>query len=1181
MKLVLILMIKNEEKILKRCLDALVGIVDAFCICDTGSTDKTKEIALEFLKTHQGCFSEEPFKDFGYNRTVSFVNAKKYLIDSNWSLTDTYGLLLDADMIFVPGKLKQQHLTSEGYRIIQKNGNLEYYNARIIRMDFDWKCVGVTHEYWSGPSNASLEKDICFIDDKNDGGCKHDKFQRDARLLEQGLLDEPKNERYMFYLAQTYKCLGRHNESIDMYTKRIQAGGWAEEVWYSYYMIGDCYKSLNNISEFEKWMQLAYAYRPTRAESIYKLAEFFRTNSMHYKSYHYIKLGQTIPFPKNDVLFIESNIYEGLFDYEASIIEYYIHPEKGCRTSMNAMLKTYQHQPNIISNLKFYVKPLKATIEKLSLPSPFGENFNPSAISVCDYPMANVRYVNYLPPTTGNYITRDGSAIQTRNAYINLETKECLPMEEPIVKFQSHVKGLEDLRLYKKNNTLMFTATSFKEFIQDRVSIVHGEYDIQSNSYKNYQGIESPINSGCEKNWVHIPETDEFIYSWNPLRIGKICENKFHVSKEIQTSPFFNLLRGSAPPIEVNGTWWVLTHFVEYCQPRKYYHCFVELEKKTYKVLKVSIPFVFQKTGIEYCISVRLLANNILEYYTSFTDTNPSRVTSSLDSLEWIEISKPTPQFSKNIKESATTFVTALIDLEETRPEKKDILSYLNNFSALANTELPFHVFISSSFEKQFSEHYGSYKNIAYEILNLQDLEVYKELIDVQFSRPSVIVESSKQTTNYNKMNNSKIEFVKRAIDRNIYKTDQFAWIDFGIDYVIKNKETYKNLINTTLSSKGIVIPTIWNRSKERANDFNHINWRFAGGFFIGDKDSLIDFYTLYRKEFKNLISSKKVLPCEASVWAYFEEFFNWNIQEYTSDHNDTMLQIPKSMTANSTIVSMFFNLKKLPDSSDALRPIEFYLEHGKKTLELPYPMVLFCDEETRPLLEKIRGKMQTTYIEKNITEYDYFKELYPKVVKNRKIIPSPDSRNTSSYFLTSLFKFKALQLAKQGNYYPDTTHYFWIDLGGSHVMRGFPNAVYKVLDNPRPKISCGYIHYRPDSQLYPIKEFMKNGGKCCIGSGCFSVESIYIERYTKDIFEILNEQINLGVGHAEEQCMVYSYSRHPEWFNLYFADYYSLVTNYHRSIEDIQCIQTNFISNAKNAGKIDLVQLALNSLKC
>jgi hypothetical protein len=287
-----------------------------------------------------------------------------------------------------------------------------------------------------------------------------------------------------------------------------------------------------------------------------------------------------------------------------------------------------------------------------------------------------------------------------------------------------------------------------------------------------------------------------------------------------------------------------------------------------------------------------------------------------------------------------------------------------------------------------------------------------------------------------------------------------------------------------------------------------------------------------------------------------------------------------KKEDSKSTIVSMFFNLKKLYDSTDSVRPIEFYLEHGKKTLELPYPMVLFCDEETRPLLEKIRGDLPTTYIEKNITEYDYFKELYPKVVENRKVIPSPDPRNTSSYFLLCMFKFYAINLAKQGNYYPDTSHYFWIDLGGSHVMRGFPDAVYKMLDNPRPKISCGYIHYRPDSELLDGKKFVMTGNNTCIGGTTFSVETSYVELLFNNIIEILGEQIESGYGYSDQQCMAYSYSKNPEWFNLYFADYYSLVTNYHETIEDIQCVEHNFINIARSVGRTDLVELVINSIK-
>jgi glycosyltransferase involved in cell wall biosynthesis len=204
MKFVLILMVRNESRILERCLNSVQGLVDAFCIHDTGSTDTTREIARSFLETgkRKGCLTESVWKDFGTNRTTSFQAAQDYLTTAGWDLKTTYGLLLDADMMFHPGSLKEQTLGEIGYSIVQCAGTLEYPNCRLVRMDHPWRCQGVTHEYWDGPT-SKLDKATCWIEDHNDGGCKSDKFERDARLLEEGLRETPTNERYMFYLAQT------------------------------------------------------------------------------------------------------------------------------------------------------------------------------------------------------------------------------------------------------------------------------------------------------------------------------------------------------------------------------------------------------------------------------------------------------------------------------------------------------------------------------------------------------------------------------------------------------------------------------------------------------------------------------------------------------------------------------------------------------------------------------------------------------------------------------------------------------------------------------------------------------------------------------------------------------------------------------------------------------------------
>jgi tetratricopeptide (TPR) repeat protein len=143
----------------------------------------------------------------------------------------------------------------------------------------------------------------------------------------------------MFYLAQTYHSLGRYTDSIAMYTKRYEAGGWDEERWFSLYMIAQCHQALKDPIEFEAWMLRAHAFRPTRAEPLYKLTKYFRETSQHYKAYAYCMQGRPIPQP-GDSLFVETDVYSGLFDYEKTILDFYVgRHEEGLAGSMTYLLK--------------------------------------------------------------------------------------------------------------------------------------------------------------------------------------------------------------------------------------------------------------------------------------------------------------------------------------------------------------------------------------------------------------------------------------------------------------------------------------------------------------------------------------------------------------------------------------------------------------------------------------------------------------------------------------------------------------------------------------------------------------------------------------------------------------------------------------------------------------------------
>lgn len=271
------------------------------------------------------------------------------------------------------------------------------------------------------------------------------------------------------------------------------------------------------------------------------------------------------------------------------------------------------------------------------------------------------------------------------------------------------------------------------------------------------------------------------------------------------------------------------------------------------------------------------------------------------------------------------------------------------------------------------------------------------------------------------------------------------------------------------------------------------------------------------------------------------------------------------------TLVSMFFHLNQE-------RPKEFYYTHGRAVLTIDAPMVLFCDADTRPGLEAIRGDRPTAYVERRLADYDFYATLLPVVRANRVKRPSPDPRNTAEYFLLCIFKHYALMLASQRADFP-STHYMWLDLGCSHVLRDIPGAIYPILAAPRPKIACCYIHYRSPTELYPMESYLANGGQTGIAGGILTVEASYSQRLFTLFNSIFHELLFRGLGHSDEQIITYCYDKRPDLFSIYPGDYYSLATNYHSVREDLDCVRVNFVEPALAAGRQDIARLASTRL--
>ena len=335
------MIVKNESKIIQRCLNASQKVFDYVSIVDTGSTDNTKEIIKEWCegKGIPHVIHEEEFKDFSYNRTHSYRMAKESFPDS------TYFLLLDADMcLVVKPEFRKAALTDDAYMLEQYSNSVKYWNVRLIgnKNVEEWNCIGVTHEYWEPTPkiNATQRLYTLEIDDREDGGCKGDKYERDQRLLLSAYNDPetPKNlkTRYSYYLGQTFECLGDYDESIKWFTKRAEEEEtWEEEAWYASYKIGIDYMAKKEEEKGVYYLLKSWERRPERIEPLYKLVCYYRQKhlkeggkAMNATALMLAMQAKEFKYPKDDVLFVEYDIYEFLLDVEIAIVAFYIGGKK-------------------------------------------------------------------------------------------------------------------------------------------------------------------------------------------------------------------------------------------------------------------------------------------------------------------------------------------------------------------------------------------------------------------------------------------------------------------------------------------------------------------------------------------------------------------------------------------------------------------------------------------------------------------------------------------------------------------------------------------------------------------------------------------------------------------------------------------------------------------------------------
>lgn len=284
------MIVKNEEKMLARCLDSIKNIVDEIVIVDTGSTDKTKEIAYRYTNR---VYDFTWINDFAAARNFAFSKAAK-----------DYQLWLDADDILIEKdqiafiELKRtlspeidMVLMKYNY-VVDENNKPQYsfYRERLLKRANNYKWNDPVHEYIEFGDNYLMseiaithKKEITFSD-------------RNLKIYESQLEKNiPFSPRSLYYYARELRDHSKYNEAVLYFKKFLDTkqGSIGDSI-NACLEIGKIYTKLEDTDNALKYLFQSFCFDIPKAEVCCEIASIYKARGSYNKAIYWYELILTL-----------------------------------------------------------------------------------------------------------------------------------------------------------------------------------------------------------------------------------------------------------------------------------------------------------------------------------------------------------------------------------------------------------------------------------------------------------------------------------------------------------------------------------------------------------------------------------------------------------------------------------------------------------------------------------------------------------------------------------------------------------------------------------------------------------------------------------------------------------------------------------------------------------------------
>ncbi|MCD8082794.1 MAG: glycosyltransferase family 2 protein [Clostridiales bacterium] len=260
----LCMIVKNEEAVLGRVLKQMKEIADEIIVVDTGSTDRTKEIAAAYT---------DRIYDFAWRD--DFSAARNFACEK---ATMDYWMWLDADDVIGRGEreklllLKEEMDTSADVVMMRYQTGFDeagrvtfsYWRERILKNRAGFRWEGRVHEAVVPRGNIVYSN--IAIEHRKEGAGDPD---RNLRIYERMMLEgERLNPREQYYYGRELFFHGRYPEAENVFRSFLrESQGWAENKIDACVLLAKCLERLGKEEEREQALFSSFLFDVPRAEA--------------------------------------------------------------------------------------------------------------------------------------------------------------------------------------------------------------------------------------------------------------------------------------------------------------------------------------------------------------------------------------------------------------------------------------------------------------------------------------------------------------------------------------------------------------------------------------------------------------------------------------------------------------------------------------------------------------------------------------------------------------------------------------------------------------------------------------------------------------------------------------------------------------------------------------------------